>query len=76
MAGTIRDQAVAARQEADIAQVGLGGGVFQNRILAEQVTSLLEDEGFEVFLPQALPCNDAALSFGQAAEAAAREAEK
>jgi hydrogenase maturation protein HypF len=76
MAGTIRDQAVAARQEADIAQVGLGGGVFQNRILAEHVTSLLEDEGFEVFLPQALPCNDAALSFGQAAEAAAREAEK
>ena len=76
MAGTIRDQAMAARQQNAIARVGLGGGVFQNRILAEQVTRLLEDEGFEVFLPRALPCNDAALSFGQAAESAARGAEK
>jgi hydrogenase maturation protein HypF len=48
--------------------------VFQNRVLAERVIELLEDAGFEVYLPQTLPCNDAALSFGQAAEAAAREA--
>ena len=74
MAGVIRDQALAARECSEVAQVGLGGGVFQNRVLAEQVTRLLEDEGFEVFLPRALPCNDAALSFGQAAELAAREA--
>jgi hydrogenase maturation protein HypF len=74
MAGAIRDQAVAARQRGNVAQVGLGGGVFQNRVLAEQATRLLEGEGFDVFLPQALPCNDAALSFGQAAESAAREA--
>ena len=33
--------------------------------------SLLEDEGFEVFLPSALPCNDAAISLGQVAELAA-----
>jgi hydrogenase maturation protein HypF len=76
MARTILDQALAARQRSAVAQVGLGGGVFQNRVLAEQVTRLLEDEGFEVFLPQALPCNDAALSFGQAAEIAAREAKE
>ena len=76
MAGAILDQAAAARQLNDVEQVGLCGGVFQNRVLAEQVTRLLENDGFEVFLPQALPCNDAALSFGQAAELAAREARR
>jgi hydrogenase maturation factor HypF (carbamoyltransferase family) len=34
---------------------------------------MLEADGFDVFLPQALPCNDAALSYGQAAEVAARQ---
>jgi hydrogenase maturation protein HypF len=74
MAGVVLDQALAARRQHAVAQVGLGGGVFQNRVLAERVIALLEEAGFEVYLPQALPCNDAALSFGQAAEAAAREA--
>ena len=74
MAGVVLDQALAARRQHAIARVGLGGGVFQNRVLAERVIAMLEDAGFEVYLPQTLPCNDAALSFGQAAEAAAREA--
>jgi len=64
-------KALAARHE--FAQVGLCGGVFQNRVLAEQAISLLEAAGFSAFLPLALPCNDAALSYGQAAEIAARE---
>ena len=74
MAGVVLDQALAARRQHAVTQVGLGGGVFQNRVLAERVIELLEDAGFEVYLPQTLPCNDAALSCGQAAEAAAREA--
>ena len=74
MAGVVLDQALAARRQHAVARVGLGGGVFQNRVLAERVIAMLEDAGFEVYLPQTLPCNDAALSFGQAAEAAAREA--
>jgi hydrogenase maturation protein HypF len=74
MAGVVLDQALAARRQHAVTQVGLGGGVFQNRVLAERVIELLENAGFEVYLPQTLPCNDAALSFGQAAEAAAREA--
>ena len=65
-------QAQAIRAEHSVDRVGLCGGVFQNRVLAEQATSLLEEEGFRVYLPGALPCNDAALSFGQAAEVAAR----
>ncbi len=74
MAGVLLSQARAASEYYDIAQIGLAGGVFQNRFLTELATALLEADGFEVCLPSALPCNDAALSFGQVAEFAAREA--
>ena len=76
MALAIVGQAKAARELHQVAQVGLCGGVFQNRFLAEQTLALLKDEGFEAYLPQELPCNDAALSYGQAAEVAAREARR
>ena len=48
--------------------VGLAGGVFQNRVLTDQVVSLLEEDGLSVYLGERLPCNDAALAFGQVAE--------
>jgi hydrogenase maturation protein HypF len=73
MASAIVGQAKAARERYAVDKVGLCGGVFQNRFLAEQTADLLEDAGFDVYLPQLLPCNDAALSYGQAAEIAARE---
>ena len=73
MAAAILDQAKLARERFAIHQVGLSGGVFQNRVLAGQAIELLEADGFDVFLPLALPCNDAALSYGQAAEVAARQ---
>jgi len=76
VAMAIAGQAKAIRAQHDIAQVGLCGGVFQNRVLAEQTIALLEEAGFNVYLPLALPCNDAALSYGQVAEVAARELEK
>ncbi len=66
-------QAQAARDRFGVVQVGLGGGVFQNRVLADKAVELLESAGFEVLLPRALPGNDAALSYGQAAEVAARD---
>ncbi len=53
-------------------RVGLCGGVFQNRILTEQVQVLLTAAGFEVLIPERLPVNDAAISFGQVIEAAVR----
>ena len=74
MALVILDQARRIREHEDIDCVGLCGGVFQNRVLCEQAVALLEGEGFAVYLSRELPCNDAALSFGQAAEVAAREA--
>jgi hydrogenase maturation protein HypF len=75
MAQAIVSQALAARNRYEFDRVGLSGGVFQNRVLAEQAIVLLEAQGFDVFLPQLLPCNDAALSLGQAAEVAARQAD-
>ncbi len=76
MALAVLEQARRIRQEARIDQVGLCGGVFQNRILTEQVVTLLQADKFQVYLSNKLPCNDAALSFGQAAELAAREDDK
>ena len=72
IAAALLAQAVAIREHHDIERVGLCGGVFQNRFLTEQAVELLVDAGFNVCLPEVLPCNDAALSFGQAAEIAAR----
>jgi len=73
MALAILQQARRIRESEHIDQVGLCGGVFQNRVLTRQAVGLLEDNGFRVHLSKALPCNDAALSFGQAAELAARQ---
>jgi hydrogenase maturation protein HypF len=74
MAYALLAQARRVRDEAWVDQIGLSGGVFQNRVLTEQAVALLESDGFSVCLSTELPCNDAALSFGQPAELAAREA--
>jgi hydrogenase maturation protein HypF len=50
--------------------VGLGGGVFQNKLLSEHVIRRLEEEGFRVYLPLKIPCNDGGLCYGQIIEAA------
>jgi hydrogenase maturation protein HypF len=75
MATALRRQAVAVRDRQGVDQVGLCGGVFQNRVLTEQVMTMLEADGFTVHVPELLPCNDAAISFGQAAHVAARPVE-
>jgi hydrogenase maturation protein HypF len=72
IASTLCDQALQLRQQQGDFVVGLNGGVFQNKLLTEQAITLLEQQGFEVYLPQQLPCNDAALCYGQIIEAAAR----
>jgi hydrogenase maturation protein HypF len=56
----------------DAAVVGLTGGVFQNRFLAELAAGQLQQRGFRVLLPQAIPCNDGGLSYGQVADFAGR----
>jgi hydrogenase maturation protein HypF len=71
MAATLVDQAVALRCLHGDFGVGLSGGVFQNRNLAEMALAGLAAEGFRAYLPAAVPCNDAGLSFGQMIEAGA-----
>lgn len=73
LAGSILDQAFAARRRLPVKQVGLTGGVFQNRRLTEEATQLLEANGFEVLLHECVPPNDGGLSYGQVVEALALE---
>jgi hydrogenase maturation protein HypF len=68
LAHSLRNLACLIRDETGVTLIGLSGGVFQNRVLCEQVFSLLSAAGFKVFLGSQLPANDAALSFGQIIE--------
>lgn len=58
--------------EKSVQQIGVCGGVFQNRYLTERVIQLFEKIGKKVYLMKRLPCNDASISFGQVTEYAAQ----
>ena len=72
LAHALLAQARAVREERGELTVGLGGGVFQNRVLVEQTLQLLWENGFDVRLAERLPCNDAGISYGQVIEARAK----
>jgi hydrogenase maturation protein HypF len=76
LAHALCNQALAVRSDTGVNRIGLAGGVFQNRVLTEQATSLLNQAGFEVLIPERLPLNDASICFGQIVEAAALHAKK
>lgn len=48
-----------------INDVVLSGGCFENMLLLERLVCGLESQGFQVYYPQKLPCNDGGISFGQ-----------
>ncbi len=68
LAQALVEQARQLRAQTGIQSVGLTGGVFQNRVLAEAAVTRLEAAGFKIHLPQRVPVNDAGLSFGQVIE--------
>lgn len=58
-------------EETGLSTVALGGGVFQNARLLSSLRRRLAGGGFTVLLPRRLGPNDGAVSYGQAAVAAA-----
>lgn len=73
---TIAELLVAAclgvRESTGLDMVALSGGVFQNRVLLEQLMKRLEAMAFRVYINRRVPPNDGGLSLGQLAVAAAR----
>lgn len=68
--------AAGVAREAGLDRVALAGGTFQNALLVPLVREALAAEGLEVLTPRLLGANDGAISYGQAAVAAARLAER
>ncbi len=70
LAQLLVDQACRLRERHGSFSIGLSGGVFQNRRLAEDAMARLTAAGFAVHLPECLPVNDGGLCVGQVMEAA------
>jgi hydrogenase maturation protein HypF len=60
------------RSETGIDQVAMSGGVWQNITLLRRTLSLLNEDGFRVYIHREVPANDGGLSLGQVVIAAAR----
>jgi hydrogenase maturation protein HypF len=66
ISGGILEVCTRIREESGTTRVVLSGGVFQNRLLTEDVAQLLSDRGFEPFCHRLVPPNDGGLALGQA----------
>ncbi|MEI7982637.1 MAG: carbamoyltransferase HypF, partial [Bacteroidota bacterium] len=68
----IFEMVIGIRADHGINKVVLSGGVFQNKYLLEGTETLLKENNFEVFSPEAVPANDGGIALGQIALAAKR----
>ncbi len=69
LAGAIVAQAQRMQTSTPFDLIGLSGGVFQNKLLAELAVAQLAAAGFTAHLPQSVPCNDGGIALGQLVEA-------
>jgi hydrogenase maturation protein HypF len=76
LAAAVVDLAVRLATAEGLETVALSGGVFQNRILFQQVANGLEQADLRVLSHRLVPCNDGGIALGQALAAAARAMEK
>ena len=60
------------REQTGLNIIALSGGVFQNRLLLEQLVKRLEGMSFQVCVNRRVPPNDGGISLGQIAVAAAQ----
>ena len=72
LAESVRETVKKISKDSGIKSVVLSGGVWQNITLLRRSLSLLQNDGFEVYIHREVPTNDGGLSLGQAAIAAAR----
>lgn len=63
--------AIDTAREHGISSVALSGGVFTNRLLLRDITSILARHGLTVLTPHTVPFNDGCIAYGQAAIARA-----
>jgi hydrogenase maturation protein HypF len=75
LAAAVVDLALQLANDAGIGTIALSGGVFQNRVLFEQVMNGLEQAGLGILTQRLVPANDGGLALGQALAAAARSME-
>ena len=73
LAHTILKQAQLMHDKTGVINIGLTGGVFQNRTLADYAVELLSAGGFKARLPETLPANDAGICAGQVVEFAMQQ---
>lgn len=65
LAAGIADMTVAAAGDQGLDRVVLGGGVFQNRLLVDDLRDRLSRSGLQVFLPSEVPVGDGGIALGQ-----------
>lgn len=66
LARAIAQMAQRIREVTGLSEIVLSGGVFQNHLLMNRVSDLLEGDDFRVFIQQKVPPNDGGISLGQA----------
>ena len=70
IAHTLLQQVETLQQDYPFKNIGISGGVFQNRKLSEYLLTQLKKRNYRAYMAETLPVNDASISAGQIVEAA------